>query len=105
MESSLLNYKLEIESSDTERRPDPFESSMMNFDPRASSANPGDDIADREAWRAFIPSLLQVSYKLACRRIWSFSLVITALNRPSGFRAMVQNSKLSQLSVNPRINR
>jgi diguanylate cyclase (GGDEF)-like protein len=72
MSASLRNYKLEIETAGDERRPDPFESSLMNFDPRAPGLSQGDDIADREAWRAFIPSLLQVSYKLACRRILEF---------------------------------
>jgi diguanylate cyclase (GGDEF)-like protein len=52
--------------------PDPFESSMLNFKLESSSPADNQDLADREAWRSFIPSLLQVSYKLACRRILEF---------------------------------
>jgi diguanylate cyclase (GGDEF)-like protein len=52
--------------------PDPFESSMLNFKMGSSSPADDQDLADREAWRSFIPSLLQVSYKLACRRILEF---------------------------------
>jgi diguanylate cyclase (GGDEF)-like protein len=71
-ESSLLNYKLEPATDDAANRPDPFESSMMNFRLEALPTVPNYDIADREAWRSFIPSLLKVSYKLACRRILEF---------------------------------
>jgi diguanylate cyclase (GGDEF)-like protein len=71
-ESSLLNYKLEPSTSTAEGRPDPFESSMMNFRLESHPTFQQHDVADREAWRAFIPSLLKVSYKLACRRILEF---------------------------------
>ena len=70
-ESSLLNYKFESETAKSEA--DPFESSMVNVRLESVGAASGpSDIADREAWRAFIPSLLKVSYKLACRRILEF---------------------------------
>ena len=71
-ESSLLNYKIERVPDAKESTADPFESSMVNvkLEPTATSA--ATDIADREAWRAFIPSLLKVSYKLACKRILEF---------------------------------
>ena len=71
-ESSLLNYKIDRTPETKESAADPFESSMVNvkLEPTATSA--ATDIADREAWRAFIPSLLKVSYKLACRRILEF---------------------------------
>ncbi|HEX6278736.1 MAG TPA: diguanylate cyclase [Pyrinomonadaceae bacterium] len=62
--------------------PDPFETSLLNYKlpaeeevpPAADRAQVGDDqtLADREAWRAFIPTLLKVSYRLACRRILEF---------------------------------
>jgi len=60
--------------------PDPFETSLLNYklppDPDAVPDRPiiADDytVADREAWRAFIPTLLKVSYRLACRRILEF---------------------------------
>lgn len=71
-ETSLVGYKLEPESSIDKSRPDPFESSMMNVKLDSSTATQNHDITDREAWRSFIPSLLQVSYKLACRRILEF---------------------------------
>ena len=72
-ESSLLNYKLEPESK-AEKRPDPFESSMVNATIDLSEAlrEQDQDLADREAWRVFIPTLLKVSYRLACRRILEF---------------------------------
>ena len=68
-ESSLLNYQLPKE----ETAPDPFESSMVNT-PRIDLSLTAEeqDLDDREAWRAFIPSLLKVSYRLACRRILEF---------------------------------
>jgi diguanylate cyclase (GGDEF)-like protein len=70
-ESSLLNYNLETGPTVGQSGADPFESSMVNV--RLDRAETGaSDIADREAWRAFIPSLLKVSYKLACRRILEF---------------------------------
>jgi diguanylate cyclase (GGDEF)-like protein len=71
-ESSLLNYKLEPEPSTGEGQVDPFASSMMNFRLESVQSIQPHDIADREAWRSFIPSLLKVSYKLACRRILEF---------------------------------
>lgn len=71
-ESSLLNYKLEPEQTAGEGQIDPFASSMMNFRLESIQAIQPHDIADREAWRSFIPSLLKVSYKLACRRILEF---------------------------------
>ena len=71
-ETSLLNYKLETSSVETENRADPFESSMVNFKLESSQIASTHDISDREAWRSFIPSLLKVSYKLACRRILEF---------------------------------
>ena len=71
-ESSLLNYKLEPEHAPGEGQPDPFASSMMNFRLESIQSIQPHDIADREAWRSFIPSLLKVSYKLACRRILEF---------------------------------
>lgn len=61
--------------------PDPFETSLLNYrlpeqEQEASVERPmigGDQtLADREAWRAFIPTLLKVSYRLACRRILEF---------------------------------
>jgi diguanylate cyclase (GGDEF)-like protein len=71
-ESSLLNYKIEPEHAPGEGQPDPFASSMMNFRLETVQSIQPHDIADREAWRSFIPSLLKVSYKLACRRILEF---------------------------------
>ena len=71
-ETSLLNYKIEPKTDESGARPDPFESSMMNFQLDALPTIPHYDVADREAWRGFIPSLLKVSYKLACRRILEF---------------------------------
>ena len=71
-ETSLLNYKIEPKTDESGGRPDPFESSMMNFQLDALPTIPHYDVADREAWRGFIPSLLKVSYKLACRRILEF---------------------------------
>ena len=71
-ESSLLNYKLEPEQSPGEGQIDPFASSMMNFRLESIQTIQPHDISDREAWRSFIPSLLKVSYKLACRRILEF---------------------------------
>jgi diguanylate cyclase (GGDEF)-like protein len=71
-ESSLLNYKLEPEHAPGEGQIDPFASSMMNFRLESIQSIQPHDIADREAWRSFIPSLLKVSYKLACRRILEF---------------------------------
>lgn len=62
--------------------PDPFETSLLNYklsqDELAeagierTSITAGPTVDDREAWRAFIPSLLKVSYRLACRRILEF---------------------------------
>ena len=65
---------------DSSTAPDPFETSLLNYklppDPDAVPDRPivaGDyTTADREAWRAFIPTLLKVSYRLACRRILEF---------------------------------
>jgi len=71
-ESSLLNYKIEPEQSAGEGQVDPFASSMMNFRLESIQTIQPYDISDREAWRSFIPSLLKVSYKLACRRILEF---------------------------------
>ena len=71
-ESSLLNYKIEPEHSPGEGQIDPFASSMMNFRLESIQSIQPHDIADREAWRSFIPALLKVSYKLACRRILEF---------------------------------
>ncbi|MFL6468285.1 MAG: diguanylate cyclase [Pyrinomonadaceae bacterium] len=70
-ETSLLNYKIEPAGSEHSGG-DPFESSMLNVRLEQPTISPSTDIADREAWRAFIPSLLKVSYKLACRRILEF---------------------------------
>ncbi|HEY2865611.1 MAG TPA: diguanylate cyclase [Pyrinomonadaceae bacterium] len=72
LETSLLNYKIEPGADESGARPDPFESSMMNFGLEALPTIPHYDVTDREAWRGFIPSLLKVSYKLACRRILEF---------------------------------
>jgi diguanylate cyclase (GGDEF)-like protein len=71
-ESSLLNYKIGGTAETKESAADPFETSMVNvrLEPAATAA--ATDIADREAWREFIPSLLKVSYKLACKRILEF---------------------------------
>ena len=69
-ESSLLNYKFDNAGPAVETGSDPFESSMVNV--RLKPAGGVSDMADRDAWRAFIPSLLKVSYKLACRRILEF---------------------------------
>ncbi|MEO5859563.1 MAG: diguanylate cyclase [Pyrinomonadaceae bacterium] len=63
--------------------PDPFETSLLNYKlPKDDSTQAdvpdrpivADDFTatDREAWRAFIPTLLKVSYRLACRRILEF---------------------------------
>jgi len=71
-ESSLLNYKIEPEHPAGEGQPDPFASSMMNFRLESIQSFQQHDVTDREAWRSFIPSLLKVSYKLACRRILEF---------------------------------
>jgi diguanylate cyclase (GGDEF)-like protein len=71
-ESSLLNYKIEPEQQSAEAQPDPFASSMMNFRLETVQTFQQHDVTDREAWRSFIPSLLKVSYKLACRRILEF---------------------------------
>ena len=70
-ESSLLNYKFETGEGE-KRATDPFESSMVNVKLEPAAISASTDIADREAWRSFIPSLLKVSYKLACRRILEF---------------------------------
>lgn len=68
-ETSLLNYRLPKEESVS----DPVGASLANV-PRVDLSLPADeqDLDDREAWRAFIPSLLKVSYRLACRRILEF---------------------------------
>jgi len=71
-ESSLLNYKLGSDPAGSGSVSDPFESSMMNFRLETPMTFQQQDITDREAWRSFIPSLLKVSYKLACRRILEF---------------------------------
>jgi diguanylate cyclase (GGDEF)-like protein len=71
-ESSLLNYKIGASGNESGTRPDPFESSMMNFQLESVTVVQHQDVTDREAWRSFIPSLLKVSYKLACRRILEF---------------------------------
>lgn len=71
-ESSLLNYNLAATAPEQAQRPDPFESSMLNVTLDASTTVQGKDVADREAWRLFIPSLLRVQYKLACQRILEF---------------------------------
>jgi diguanylate cyclase (GGDEF)-like protein len=68
-ESSLLNYRIE---TGEKQATDPFESSMVNVKLEPAAVSASTDIADREAWRSFIPSLLKVSYKLACRRILEF---------------------------------
>ncbi len=61
--------------------PDPFETSLLNYklpdqerDTIAESPMVAGDqtLGDREAWRAFIPTLLKVTYRLACRRILEF---------------------------------
>jgi diguanylate cyclase (GGDEF)-like protein len=52
--------------------PDPFETSMMNFNLDLTSAAQQRELADREAWRSLVGSLLQVSYRRACRRILEF---------------------------------
>ena len=70
-ESSLLNYNIGSPPSEPGKS-DPFESSMLNVNLDALPTVHGNDIADREAWRLFIPSLLKVSYKLACQRILEF---------------------------------
>ncbi len=69
-----------VEQSSSSSAPDPFETSLLNYklptDPDAVPDRPivADDFtaADREAWRSFIPTLLKVSYRLACRRILEF---------------------------------
>jgi diguanylate cyclase (GGDEF)-like protein len=71
-ESSLLNYQIDTETSKEQKTVDPFETSMVNVRLDRMGAPQSTDIADRDAWRAFIPSLLKVSYKLACRRILEF---------------------------------
>lgn len=70
-ESSLLNYNIGTPAAEP-GKPDPFESSMLNVTLESPPTIHGSDIADREAWRMFIPSLLKVSYKLACQRILEF---------------------------------
>jgi diguanylate cyclase (GGDEF)-like protein len=71
-ESSMMNFRVEPEPAAGESQPDPFASSMMNFRLESPPTFQHHDVADREAWRSFIPSLLKVSYKLACRRILEF---------------------------------
>jgi diguanylate cyclase (GGDEF)-like protein len=71
-ESSLLNYKIDPGNDAKDAAGDPFESSMLNVKLESADASPMTDIADREAWRGFIPSLLKVSYKRACRRLLDF---------------------------------
>jgi diguanylate cyclase (GGDEF)-like protein len=71
-ESSMLNFRLDSEHTAEEAQPDPFASSMMNFRLESTQSFAQHDVVDREAWRSFIPSLLKVSYKLACRRILEF---------------------------------
>lgn len=70
-ETSLLNYKFETQSESTDR-PDPFETSLVNAKIDLSEVLQDQELADREAWRAFIPTLLKVSYRLGCRRILEF---------------------------------
>ena len=70
-DNSLLNYKLEHDLAGA-NSPDPFETSMVNAKLDLGNTLPNDDIADREAWRSFIPTLLTVPYRLACRRILEF---------------------------------
>ena len=70
-ETSLLNYKLPAQEAPV-AKPDPFETSMVNVRLETLETPENQDIADREAWRAFIPSLLKVSYRLACQRILEF---------------------------------
>lgn len=72
LETSLLNYRLDGDAAAQKGGTDPFETSMVNARLEVPAASPAQDLADREAWRAFIPSLLKVSYKLACRRILEF---------------------------------
>jgi diguanylate cyclase (GGDEF)-like protein len=72
-ETSLLNYQLPKEAEAPVAFPDPFETSMVNARISVDEIVDGrDDLDDREAWRAFIPTLLKVSYRLACRRILEF---------------------------------
>ncbi len=71
-ESSMLNFKIEDAASTETGAPDPFASSMMNFKLDPAAAFQHYDTIDREAWRSFIPTLLRVPYKLACRRILEF---------------------------------
>lgn len=72
-QSSLLNYKLDLNPPvPGERTPDPFESSLMNFKLEPLQAVKNYDAVDRDAWQAFILTLLEVPYKLACRRILEF---------------------------------
>jgi diguanylate cyclase (GGDEF)-like protein len=71
-ESSMMNFRLDAEHATGEAQPDPFASSLMNFQVDAAQSFQQHDVVDREAWRSFIPSLLKVSYKLACRRILEF---------------------------------
>lgn len=72
-ETSLLNYKLEPEPG-VAKGIDPFETSMVNakIDLSEALGDQDQDLADREAWRVFIPTLLKVPYRLACRRILEF---------------------------------
>lgn len=71
VDDSLRNYNFAPDPA-AETHPDPFETSMVNAKLELFTTPLSDDIADREAWRSFIPSLLTVSYRLACRRILEF---------------------------------
>lgn len=71
-ESSLMNYEFDRDAAPKGAEADPFESSMVNVKLETATHSPATDISDREAWRSFIPSLLKVSYKLACKRILEF---------------------------------
>jgi diguanylate cyclase (GGDEF)-like protein len=71
-ETSLLNYQLPKEADEPIAVIDPFETSMVNATIGVEEIVDDRNVDDREAWRAFIPTLLKVSYRLACRRILEF---------------------------------
>jgi diguanylate cyclase (GGDEF) domain len=71
-QSSLLNYNLDTTPVEGESRPDPFASSLMNYKTEPTPSVHNYDVTDREAWQSFILTLLEVPYKLACRRILEF---------------------------------
>lgn len=81
-EPEPIPTQIETDIPPVRTAPDPFETSLLNYklSPEelgeaggVPQVRTGDQtIDDREAWRAFIPTLLKVTYRLACRRILEF---------------------------------